>query len=71
MLDEFREQASTSPFEEEEAFEEVPLSRPASRFLGMTPVQRLVIALLLLLTTCVTGALALLASGKVLLPSIY
>ncbi len=68
MLDEFREQASTSPFfeEEEETFEEVkPHRPPRGRFLGMTPPQRFVIAVLVLMMTCVLGALFLLVTEKV------
>jgi hypothetical protein len=72
MLDEFREQASTSPFieeEVEEVYEEVkPVRRPPQRFLGMTAPQRFVIALMLLLMTCFLGALTLLVMEKVVPP---
>jgi len=55
MLDDFREQASTSPYyeEPEETFEEVKPYRPKKRILGMTAGQRLVIALMLLFAVCI------------------
>jgi hypothetical protein len=70
MLDDFREQASTSPYydEPEETFEEVKPYRPKKRILGMTAGQRLVIALLLLFTVCILGTLALLVTEKIVLP---
>ena len=70
MLDEFREQASTSELYEEsdETFEEIKPYRPKKRFLGMTAGQRLVIALMLLFTVCVLGTLTLLVTEKIWLP---
>ena len=72
MLDDFREQAgSASFFDEEEAneYNEVPV-QTQTQFLGMTPVQRLVIAFLLLAIVCLIGTFALLATEKVILPFI-
>jgi len=72
MLDDFREQAdSESFFDEEEAneYDEVPVQTRA-QFLGMTPVQRFVIAFLLLAIVCLIGTFALLATEKVILPFI-
>jgi hypothetical protein len=71
MLDDFREQASTSPFFEDESFEEVELERPKKRFLGMTPAQRFVIALMLLMMTCLIGALLLVITERVVLPPLF
>jgi len=70
MLDDFREQASTSPYyeEPEETFEEVKPYRPKKRILGMTAGQRLVIALMLLFTVCILGTLALLVTERIVLP---
>lgn len=70
MLDEFREQASTSSLYEDtdETFEEIKPYRPKKRLLGMTSGQRLIIALLLLFTVCTLGALALLVFEKISLP---
>jgi hypothetical protein len=69
MLDEFREQANTSPFLDEdleEIYEEVKSEPPKQpRFLGMTAPQRFIIALLVLMMTCVLGAMALLVTEKV------
>lgn len=72
MLDEFREQASTSPFIEEDLEEMYTEDRaehqPAQRFLGMTPGQRFVISLMLLMMACLLGAMFLLVTGKVVPP---
>ena len=68
MLDDFREQADASAFEGEDApvFQETP--RTERRFLGMTPAQRFVVALILLLMTCLLGAFCLLVTERVVLP---
>jgi hypothetical protein len=70
MLDEFREQASTSPYyeEPEETFEEVKPHRRKKRILGLTAGQRLVIALMLLFMVCILGTLALLVTEKIVIP---
>lgn len=68
MLDDFREQADTSMmFEDEEtvALESIQKQRP---FLGMTPVQRFVIALMLLVIACVLSAFCLIVTEKIVLP---
>ena len=62
MLDDFRNEANASPYFEEttEYFEEV---KPASRrgnLLGMTAAQRLVLAIMLFMMTCIVGSLMLL-----------
>lgn len=67
MLDEFREQASAAPFFEDEEEKPIPAVRPRY-FLGMTPVQRFVIAILLLLIICLLGVFALVVTGRVVLP---
>lgn len=74
MLDDFREQADAGTFfddldEEDETKPRrglSPLGR--DRFLGMTSAQRLVIALMLLITTCLISALCLLATGRIVPP---
>jgi hypothetical protein len=72
MLDEFREQASTSPFIEEdveEIYEEVKPARTTERrFLGMTAAQRFVIALMILMMTCFLGVLTLVVTEKIVPP---
>ena len=62
MLDDLRQQASSS-FDEEEVSPPAP-PLPA-RFLGMTPFQTFVIALLLLFITCILSAACLLVTGRV------
>lgn len=64
MLDDFRQQADETPFEEEEI--RLP-PRPHKYFLGMSPFQRFVIALMLLLITCVLSGFALLVTEKVVI----
>ncbi|RJP49221.1 MAG: hypothetical protein C4586_07695 [Anaerolineaceae bacterium] len=71
MFDNLRDDAASAPFYEEDiqnfkSEAEVPEAGPSpSRFLGMTPFQRFVIAFLLLLAVCVIGALLLLVTGKI------
>lgn len=72
MLDEFREQASASPFLDEELEEADEKARamqvPPQRFLGMTPGQRFVISFMLLMMACLLSAMFLLVTGKVVPP---
>jgi hypothetical protein len=70
MFDDLREQANTMPFfEEEEAPALEPRARPApKRFLGMTPAQRFLLAVLLLFVTCILSTLFLLVTEKVVIP---
>lgn len=66
MFDDLREQAGdTSYFEEEEIF--AVTAAPQRDFLGMTPAQRLIVAILLLFITCLLSAFCLLATGSVVL----
>lgn len=74
MFDNLRDEAaSTSFYEEDEAkFQpasgtgaEMPLAGRSSRFLGMTSIQRFVIAVMLLLAVCIIGALCLLVTNKI------
>ena len=73
MLDNLRESASQSPFFQDELpqpdKQPEPQNRPPSQpFLGMTPVQRFIIALMLFLMTCLVGSFFLLVTEKVVLP---
>ncbi len=72
MLDDLRDQAQDSPFFEDNqgGFEyEEALPYPAERkFLGMTAAQRLVIAAMLFMMTCILGALILLVTEKIVPP---
>lgn len=70
MFDNLRDDAASAPFYEEDiqnfkSEAEMPAAGRSSRFLGMTPFQRFVIAFLLLLAVCVIGALLLLVTGKI------
>ncbi|MGA7193152.1 MAG: hypothetical protein WBW94_05915 [Anaerolineales bacterium] len=70
MFDNLREQANSSPFYEEEAqFQSAEGSNPAAsrrsnRFLGMTPMQRFIISVILMMMVCLVGAMFLVVTGK-------
>ncbi|MGE5249931.1 MAG: hypothetical protein ACM3QS_06910 [Bacteroidota bacterium] len=71
MLDNLRDDASSSPFFEDDNpspelnFEAVPPPRVRrGRFLGMTPFQRFIIAVMLMLMVCLVGAMLLLVTGR-------
>ena len=70
MLDDLREQASASFLEEEETAPIEQIRRPV-RFLGMTPLQTCVVALLLLGITCLLSVFGLVVIGKVVPPFLY
>ena len=73
MFDNLREQANSVPFyEEEERFHEaegiLPAKRKASsggHFLGMTPFQRFIIAVLILISLCALGSMCLMITGRI------
>jgi hypothetical protein len=67
MNEDLRKLADESPFEDIEEPSVRPY-RPRADFLGLTPAQRFVIALMLLLITCLLGAFTLLVTEKVVLP---
>ncbi|RPI33705.1 MAG: hypothetical protein EHM70_05210 [Chloroflexota bacterium] len=72
MFDDLRQQADSS-FEEEEQDQGMETSRrvrPARNFLGMTPVQRFVIAVMVLMMTCILGSFCLLVSERIFVPFI-
>lgn len=72
MFDNLREQASSSPFYEEEAqFQQAagasaapPRRTSNGRLLGMTGPQRFFVAVMLMFTVCIVGTLVLLVTGK-------
>lgn len=64
MLDNLRDEAGQSPFFQEEESPQ-PEEQSKSLFLGLTPVQRFVLALMLFLMTCVLGAFCLLITEKI------
>ena len=71
MLDNLRESASQSPFfQDEPSPPEDDKSRSGKQpspknFLGMTPVQRFILALMLFMMVCIFGALVLMLAEKV------
>jgi hypothetical protein len=76
MFDEFRQEADEYSFEdtldaEDEpdvyAFKDGPAPKKRS-FLGMTPVQRFVIAVLLLMMTCILSSFFLLVTERIAPP---
>lgn len=71
MLDDLREQAGDMDFltDDEESYEytENPTASP-TLIMGMTPVQRFIIAVLAMLMTCIMGTFCLLLTEKIALP---
>ncbi len=79
MFDNLRDDANSVPFYEDEVqFQEAEERKPAAkpprkvsysfesgRFLGMTAMQRFIIAFLLLISVCVLGSMCLLVTGRV------
>ncbi|MGD9093312.1 MAG: hypothetical protein PVF74_10720 [Anaerolineales bacterium] len=69
MLDDLREQAEDAPYEDKE---ETPsydyMQEERTHFLGMTPFQRFIIAVLLLFATCILSTFCLLVTERVFLP---
>lgn len=55
-----------SAFSEERGFD-TATARPSSRglFLGMTPPQRLIVAVMMMIAVCVLGTLCLLLTGRI------
>jgi hypothetical protein len=71
MLDNLRDSANKSPFfQEEQSPPEEPETPKKSEniFLGMTPVQRFILAVLIFMMTCVGGMFCLLITEKIVLP---
>lgn len=69
MLDDIREEATSSELEEE-AYptleSEIPIED--NRFLGMSPIQRFTITLIFLFMVCILSALFLLVTETIVLP---
>ncbi|HEY9153440.1 MAG TPA: hypothetical protein VIN60_11180 [Anaerolineales bacterium] len=71
MFDNLREDANSAPFYEDEAqFQPAEETNPApsfqisDKFLGMSPVQRFIIAVMLMMMVCLVGAMFLVVTGK-------
>jgi hypothetical protein len=73
MFDNLRDDAASSLYEEEDTLfpeEEVkapppPKRKSSGKMLGMTPVQRFIIAVMLLISVCTLGTMCLLLTGKI------
>ena len=67
MFDDLRQEAETTPFEEETPVfvEHRPPQKP---FLGMKPWQRFILALILLMMVCILGSFTLLVTEAIVLP---
>lgn len=67
MFDDLRQDGSNY-YDDEDLQEYVKPARSTKYFLGMTPLQRFVIALMLLFITCLLSAFCLLVTEKITLP---
>jgi hypothetical protein len=76
MLDNLRDQASSSPYfqQDDEPIEEpqgpvaLPPRRSIDQITGMTPQQRFIIAIMMLVIVCLLGAMFLMVTGRFFLP---
>jgi hypothetical protein len=68
MFDDLREQANTPFFEDVDQEPDEVIIETHQQFLGMTPFQRFVIAIMLFIIVLLIGSFALLIMGRVLLP---
>jgi hypothetical protein len=70
MLDNLRDDAESSFYEEdtlppEKAIAPPPRRRSSGKFLGMTPIQRFIIALMLMVAVFASGTVCLLLTNKI------
>jgi hypothetical protein len=71
MLDNLRDDAGSNFYEEEELSPEAvtaalpPKRRKNGKFLGMTPIQRFIIATMLMIAVCALGTMCLLLTNKI------
>lgn len=72
MLDNLRDDDYSRPFFEDDSPPEqeaepaaMPAPRRSRKFLGMTPFQRFVISVMLMMVVCLLGTLFLLATGRI------
>lgn len=66
MFDDLRQQANEGDLEQlEDDEDETTAPIQSNRFLGMTPQQRFLMAVMFSMWVCIMGALCLLATGKV------
>jgi len=72
MFDNLRDDAESSFYEEDTLFPEeevdvvvTPKRKKSSKLWGMTPVQRFILAVMLMFTVCTLGAMCLLLTGRI------
>jgi hypothetical protein len=71
MFEDFRKQAEEATFSDKDQEEELSVEishNEEGRFLGMNPVQRFIVALMLLFMIVILGVLFLLVTSKIVLP---
>ena len=71
MFEDFRKQAEEADFPDEDQDDELHVEitqEDRGMFLGMTPMQRFIVALMLLFMTIILGLLFLLVTSKITLP---
>ena len=72
MFDNLRDDAASSFYEEDTVppdevvqISDSPRRNTSGKLLGMTPVQRFIIAVMLMIAVCTLGAMCLLLTGKI------
>lgn len=72
MLDNLRDQASSSPFFQDDQLEipelepkRAPVRRRSTRVLGMTPIQRLIMSIMIFMVVCLLGGMFLIVAEKI------
>jgi hypothetical protein len=71
MIDNLRDDASSSFYDEETVPPEAamaavpPRRRSSGKLLGMTPIQRFIIAVMLMVAVCAAGTMCLLLTNKI------
>jgi hypothetical protein len=70
MFEDFRKQTDDSLFQDDDQQTNSPVDNrgPEGHFFGMTPVQRFIVSVMLLMMTVVLGILFLLVTSKVVPP---
>jgi hypothetical protein len=72
MFEDFRKQIDDSSFsDDDQTGELLDKDKDKGYFLGMTPVQRFILAFMLLIITTMLGVLFLLVTSKIVPPSMY
>ena len=71
MFDNLRDDAAASFYEDDTLPPEdlnipvTPKRKPSGKLLGMTPMQRFILAVMLMFAVCTLGAMCLLVTGKI------